>query len=313
MANCFTPKQAFSQLIKIPFMEEKDDEPKNLLNWKTPTLGGKQFWTDHHWRRGWRLQQNAVTSHYRLIDPKSVRHAWGSKESCLAKLDELEPASSLDAKRVFVLMHGLMRSSSSMDPVGVALQEAFDCEILKFEYASTRASITDHAAALREVIEGLPNEVQLSFVGHSMGNIVFRHAYGDWQRNNDEPILKRVNAAVMLGPPNQGASIARQLSKVGLFEWITGKGGMELGPKWDEFESKLATPKCPFGIVAGRLPDNLPKNPLVGSEGDFVVAVDEAKLEGAADFLEVPRLHSFLMDDPEVQKAVIAFMQNGKF
>ena len=96
------------------------------------------------------------------------------------------------------------------------------------------------------------------------------------------------------------------------FEWIAGEGGMELGPKWNEFESRLGIPPCPFGIIAGRT-DGLPANPLVDGEGDFVVSIDETRLEGATDFLEVPQVHSFLMDDVAVQQATIRFLREGKF
>ena len=146
-----------------------------------------------------------------------------------------------------------------------------------------------------------------------MGNILVRHAIGDWQRANDQATLDRVESVVMLGPPNQGSSIARQLSKTGLFKWILGKGGMELGPEWQEIEAKLAVPHCPFGIVAGKLTDNAPQNPLVDGEGDFVVSVDETRLAGASAFLTVPKLHTFLMEDPVVQRAVVQFMKNHKF
>ena len=33
------------------------------------TLGGRQFWGDVHYFRGWRIQQNVFTKHYRLLDP----------------------------------------------------------------------------------------------------------------------------------------------------------------------------------------------------------------------------------------------------
>lgn len=91
------------------------------------------------------------------------------------------------------------------------------------------------------------------------------------------------------------------------------EGGVELGPKWQQLEAQLAIPSCPFGIVAGRLPDTNFQNPLVEGASDFVVSVEETRLEGATDFLEVPRLHSFLMDDPVVQQAVDNFLDHHAF
>lgn len=294
----------------------QDSEPpaaSGLPNLKLPTLGGKQFWTDHLWRAGWRLQQNAVTGHWRLLDKQNYRHAWGTREACEAALNANVPDNSIPSGRLVLLLHGLARSEASMRSLGEAIVRDLDVDVAYFEYASTQASIKEHAAALREIIADLPESTQLFFVGHSMGNILLRHAIGDWQRNGDQQTLDRLQKVVMLGPPNQGAAIARQLSRTGVFGWVLGKSGLELGSDWDEFAVHLATPPCPFGIVAGRLPENLPMNPLVGAAGDFVVGVEETKLEGAADFLEVPRLHSFLMDDANVQEAVIEFLNTGRF
>ncbi len=293
--------------------QEEATPAASLPNWKVPTLGGKQFWTDHQWRRGWRIQRHAITGHWRLIDDRNVRQAWGSRAACDAVLSRKVPDPKLPSEHAIVLLHGLMRSADSMSRIGESLADATGDSIVMFEYASTRASITDHAAALREVIAGLPDGISLSFVGHSMGNIVVRHAIGDWQRAEEQQTLDRIKHVVMLGPPNQGSSIARQLAKTGVLGWITGNGGLELGPRWQEFESRLAVPHCPFGVIAGHLPESIPQNPLVDGQGDFIVSVDETRLPGAADFLEVPRMHTFLMDDPAVQRAVAAFLDHNRF
>ncbi len=293
--------------------QEESQPATDYPNWQLPTLGGKQLWTDHVWRLGWRIQQHALTGHWRLLDDKNVRHAWGNRVACDDRLQQLQPASALDAQRIVILLHGLMRSSSSMVGLGEAIRVKADLPVIYFEYASTRATISDHAAALRDVVSSLPANVDISFVGHSMGNIVVRHALGDWQRAADPQMLDRVKQVIMLGPPNQGASIARQLAKTDLYGWLTGPGGLELGPNWEQFEAKLATPTCPFGIVAGRLPESSYQNPLVDGAGDFVVSVEETQLPGAAATLEVPRLHSFLMDDPIVQMAVVDFLDHQRF
>lgn len=296
-----------------PMARSQDDPQPHWLNLKLPTLGGKQIWTDHVWREGWTVQQNVLTGHWRLLDPNNVRHAWGSRAACESVLQQQGLSGAIQGKRAIVLLHGLMRSASSMEELEESLSETLEIPIINFEYASTRDSIGEHAAALRELIAGLPADTRLSFVGHSMGNIVIRHAIGDWQRAGDQATLQRIEHVVMLGPPNHGAAIARQLSKSRVFGWVTGQSGLELGPQWAEFEDKLAVPPCPFGVVAGHLPATNLQNPLVDGASDFVVSVDEAHLAGEADFLEVPCLHSFLMDDPAVQQAVANFMKYRRF
>ncbi len=309
------PSLALAQDINASGEQVNDDEQleRSFLNWQTPTLGGKQLWTDFQWRSGWRIQQNAMTKHWRLLDASNVRHAWGSRAACYAELGARQPNRQLPTTHVVILMHGLGRSSSSMMGLAKYLgDEGFGTTIC-LEYASSRDSISQHAAALREVIDGLPPDVRLDFIGHSMGNIVIRHAIGDWQQAGSGHILNRIEHVVMLGPPNQGASIARQLAWTGVFGWVAGKGALELGKNWNELQVKLATPPCPFGIIAGRLAETSIRNPLVDGAGDFIVSVEETKLEGAVDFLEVPVMHSFLMDSPEVQRAVASFLRRAKF
>ncbi len=283
-----------------------------FFNIPTPTLGGKQFWTDHCFRNGWKIQQNALTKHWRLLDDNAVRRAWGSRGACQQVLDQKQPTWQSDRPLVIVLLHGLMRSSTSMNSMAKALERGLNCDTVAFEYASTRLPIAQHAEALRDCVQGIPADRRIAFVGHSMGNIVVRHAIGDWQRQAGTSPLSRIHGFVMLGPPNQGASIARQLSKTGLFKLITGESGMQLGPEWDRFESRLAIPPFPFGIIAGHF-EGPAQNPLVDGASDLVVSVEETKLEGATDFMEVPRLHSFMMDDPEIQQATIQFFKHGKF
>ena len=144
-----------------------------------------------------------------------------------------------------------------------------------------------------------------------MGNIVIRHLIGDLKRDGDpDEILPRCRSMVMLGPPNQGAAIARRLAPTKLYGWITGAGGLELGPQWESFSSKLATPDFPFLIIAGDLSANRIQNPLVGGSSDFVVSVDEAKLDGAEAMETFPVLHSFLMRDQAVNKRTIEFISS---
>jgi len=299
------------------FSQQTDSEasfltmPINILN---QTAGGTQHWTDHAWKNGFRVQQNVLTKHWRVLDPSDRRVTWGSRETCDTYMAEQIadlPSDAVSPKRVTILLHGLMRTHHSMKPIENDLADRDDMQIIRFSYASSRASIAEHAAALRELIEGLPSDVHFNFVGHSMGNIVVRYMIGDLNREGDpQQILPRCEAMVMLGPPNQGALIARRLATNGVYGWVTGQGGLELGRDWEDFQEKLATPAFPFAIVAGDISDASLQNPLVDGAGDFVVSIEEAKLEGAEAFHTVPVLHSFLMTDPTARKFTIDFLDS---
>ena len=52
------------------------------FNLPMPTLGGRQFWADCQFFRGWRIQKHVYSGHYRLLDPSDIRRAWGTLEEC---------------------------------------------------------------------------------------------------------------------------------------------------------------------------------------------------------------------------------------
>ncbi len=55
----------------------------SLPNIPVKTMGGKVFWNDLAQSNGWRLQQNMITHHCRILDPNNVRRAWGFSEDSL--------------------------------------------------------------------------------------------------------------------------------------------------------------------------------------------------------------------------------------
>ena len=317
-----TPADSESGVSEKNSDDNNDDDPQDVdLNegdsgrWNVPlkTTGGTQFWTDHIHRGGDRLQQHSLTKHWRLLDQNDIRRAWGTRDQCLAVLDERKSKSAIgQGEHVIVLLHGLMRTRFCMKTLETRFHDAGYRHTFRFSYASTRASIGDHAAALREALEDFPADTTFSFVGHSMGNIVVRRLIGDLDQDGDPmSVLARCKSMVMLGPPNQGAAISRRLAPTGVYELLTGKGGMELGPEWDKFAKRLGTPKFPFAIVAGDVSANRIQNPLVDGSSDFVVSLEEADLEGRVWLRTVPALHSFLMNDPTAMAWTVEFVQSN--
>jgi len=146
-----------------------------------------------------------------------------------------------------------------------------------------------------------------------MGNIVLRAAIGKLRHAVDggssDTSFSRFHRVVMLGPPNQGAMIARRLAKTGLFGLISGSGAMELGPHWPEVTHMLATPPCPFAILAGDRSAGLLQNPLVDGPSDYYVRVEEARLEGALEFETMPLPHATLMTDRRALEFVTRFLK----
>ena len=115
----------------------------------------------------------------------------------------------------------------------------------------------------------------------------------------------------MLGPPNQGSAMANLLKRNVAFRLIAGSSGMDLGAEWDALKERLTTPECEFAIIAGGKGNNTGYNPFLPGDDDFIVAVEETKLSGAADFAVVPSIHTYLMSHDESKQMALRFIQDG--
>ncbi len=282
---------------------------------KLPTLGGKQFWTDFVVLGDYRIQQNAITGKYRLLDPNNVKHAGGDFSTCRSELTKLELAGKTPklTDTVVLMLHGLGRSRSSMSKLAKAVEDGTGWSVLCMGYASTRKSVNDHADALESVLKNIPAK-EIHLVAHSLGNIVIRR----YLKTRTDPTTgrqgdPRIKRIVMLGPPNQGAAMARLLKKVKPFEWINGPAGLQLANDPEAFQRELAVPQQPFAIIAGNAFADRGGNPLIPGPDDLIVGVTETKLDGAAGFLVVPYTHTWLMNQEQVQQATIKFLKEGKF
>ncbi len=324
--------------------EEAVDDPDKV---PLPTLGGKQLWADELFFHQWRIQRNVLGGECRLLDKRNWRHASGSFEHCRAVLEGIKRDRRLPpmtGKGVIVL-HGLGRSRSSMNSLCEHLHRKGGYRVFNVSYPTTRYDVAEHAKTLRRLVNNLEGLEEINFVAHSMGNTVIRHYLGDLERakaekrgrspfagtarrvlrtNGDRPLFSafaeadrkaeaRFGRFVMLAPPNQGARMASLLADNFLYKQITGEAGQELGRDWSELEKHLAAPRFPFGIIAGGKGDGKGYNPLLKGDNDGTIAVETAKLAGAADFVVVPCLHSFIMDNRRVQKYVLNFLRHGYF
>jgi pimeloyl-ACP methyl ester carboxylesterase len=284
------------------------------FNIPTQTLGGQQFWSDVVHFHKWRIQENVLTGHFRLLDPRNVRQAWGTRQECQDKLDEVSRQQGLAPMtgRVVLVLHGLGRGWSKMDVIAKTLEEA-GYAVCNISYASTRRGLDDHARTLKSVVDNLPEVDEFYIVGHSLGNIVARRYLHDLLNSQGQCQDARFKRMVMLGPPNQGARMAAIFGDNALFSLVTGASGVALGAGWKEVESTLATPPFEFGIIAGAGHPLTPPNPLIEGDDDFLVAVEETKLPGASDFIVLPTNHATMTADKIVLDAMLSFLKEGYF
>ena len=220
-------------------------------------------------------------------------------------------ASSQPAHQACVaLLHGLARTSNSMNAMAQALKEA-GYHTINIDYESRKHPIEQLA------MQVIPEAVQrskdakcstLHFVTHSMGGIVLRYYLAQHPIDN----LGRV---VMLSPPNQGSQAADILRNNTLYQWFNGPAGKQMITGPAGITAALGPVNFPVGIITGNehtLFDAYFSNIITG-EDDGKVSVESAKVEGMTDFLVVPYPHTYIMNKKEVIAQTIHFLQQGRF
>ncbi len=290
------------------------EEPFSGINLRSRTFGGGQFWADELVFHGWRIQRNVWTDHYRLLDDGDVRHAWGSREACAAKLDEIKRDRELPPVKgkAVILLHGLGRSRKFMLPVAEHLETDGGYTIVNVDYPSTRADLATHARGLAKVIENLPDVEEINFVAHSLGNLVVRQYLADATADGKK-LDPRIKRFVMLGPPNQGAAMARMFKNSALFHWVIRGTGKDLSTNFDKISKTWGTPPCEFAILAGGKGDDSGYNPLIAGDDDLLVRVEETKLGGAADYRQLLLRHKNLARDEAALGMTLSFLKHGHF
>lgn len=272
-----------------------------------PTMGGRQFWEDRAFFRGWRIQQHVLSGHSRLLDPSDIRRAWGTHEDCRKALDQARIEMQLEPMTgtAVIALHGILRSSKSWDAMRHVL-EPDGYHFVAIDYPSTQRTISQFADQLQSVIESLEGIEKIHFVVHSMGGLVVRR----WCQSYSDP---RIGRLVMIGTPNAGAEIATMLRQNLLFRTIFGPAGQELVAEPDNFTATLPVPPFEFGVIAGARGIEEGFNPLIPGDDDGIVTVNSARLAGATDSYTVRCLHSFQCWNPDAMQATRRYLQTGAF
>ncbi len=275
------------------------------------TLGGLQYWSDIHFFRDYRIQQNALTSQCRLLDRRNNRHAAGSFEQCRAKLNDLRAEKNLEpmSGEAVILLHGILRSANSFNSLRDALEKD-GYYAIPVNYPSTRITIEKAAEDLQRVITSLEGIETVHLVGHSMGGLVIRSWFALPEAQSQ---VERIGKVIMMGTPNRGAEMADLLHRFPPFQWVLGQAGQQLRTDFGTID-KLPAPSVPFGIIAGgRGEDTNGYNPLMQGDDDGTVTVTSTHLDGEADFYSFPCLHMMLMRHPRAIEVTRNFLNHGSF
>lgn len=147
---------------------------------------------------------------------------------------------------------------------------------------------------------------RVHFVTHSLGGILVRQ----YLEHHDIDNLGRV---VMLGPPNKGSEVVDKLGDVPGFYFIYGAAGQQLGTGEASVPKRLGRADFDVGIIAGTRSINPILSSLIPGANDGRVSVENTRLEGMSDHLEMEVTHTFMMRNDAVIEQVIHYLENGSF
>jgi len=205
-----------------------------------------------------------------------------------------------------ILLHGLARSSDSMVVLERALEQAGYC-VANVDYDSREGDIETLAVeAIEPALVICPHAAQIHFVTHSMGGILLRQFLAYHEIDN----LGRV---VMLGPPNKGSEVVDKLREVPGFHFINGDAGLELGTGSENLPEQLGRAHFDLGIIAGNYTVNPILSGIIPGPDDGKVSVENTRLEGMNDHIEMEVTHTFMMRNDEVIEQVLHYLENGRF
>jgi pimeloyl-ACP methyl ester carboxylesterase len=221
----------------------------------------------------------------------------------------LMTGGAASAAECVVLLHGLARSSTSMDTMEQALQDEgyltanIDYPSRDFEIAELASIAVEEGLAACRASDDVE---KIHFVTHSLGGILLRQYLKSGS-------IERLGRVVMLGPPNQGSIAVDDLDDVPGFDWINGPAGHQLGKGENSVPLALGPANFELGIIAGNRTIDPITSAILDDPDDGRVSVADTRLEGMDDFVVVEHSHAFMMRMQRPIELTILFLKTGRF
>jgi pimeloyl-ACP methyl ester carboxylesterase len=229
---------------------------------------------------------------------------------------------SASAQECVVLLHGLLRSDSSMTTLEQALSEQ-GYTVVNMDYPSTEHPIehladiyvpqainqcdtqsNTHSTAHIKTRSNINSNTH--FVTHSMGGILVRDYVNRYGSAN-------IGRVVMLGPPNQGSEAVDKLRFLPVFGWLHGPAGLQLGTDQQSRVKQLGAVDFELGVIAGTQSINPLLSVLIPGSDDGKVSVENTKVLGMKAHKVMSVTHPMMMKNEKVIGQTVQFLATGTF
>jgi pimeloyl-ACP methyl ester carboxylesterase len=188
--------------------------------------------------------------------------------------------------------------------------EGLGYKVRNLDYPSTRLPIEKIAERIELEIEDAAESTDgnVHLIGHSMGGLIIRAVLKNYRPSN----LGRV---IMIGTPNKGSQVADFLQSVPLYKKLYGPAGQQLITDQSGFADIFGPVDFDLGIIAGNRTVDPISSFIIGYSrpNDGKVAVENTKLEGAADHIVVATNHTFFPTSKVMWRQAEVFLDNGVF
>jgi pimeloyl-ACP methyl ester carboxylesterase len=222
------------------------------------------------------------------------------------RASESAATTTCSSAETVVLLHGMARSSRSMNTMEKALKRE-GYQVVNVDYPSTTATIEKLTVQVFKTIEPhIENAGTVHFVTHSLGGIILRQHLQD----HALPNLGRV---VMLAPPSCGSEVPDKLGSTFLYKWINGPAGNQLGTGTDSFPLGLQAPEFELGIIAGDRSINPFLSMLIPGPDDGKVSLARVKPSRYTDYIQLHVTHACMMWNRAVIAQTGQFLKHGAF